>query len=260
VRRDRDALGMGEAGQDLAAARKAFHLRLQQDRADVEQVPGQGRDGCHAKHVGRRAARGNRRAGGLAASPSSPVACENAGSGEGEALEDDEEDGPPRLPGGKFYMTPEGHGRLRVELAERRAERHRVVEVVSWAAGNGDRSENADYKEGKRRLREIDRRLRFLDRRLAHAEVVDPSVQAQRGRVFFGATVTYLTERGGEVTVTIVGVDEASMADGKISIGSPVALALLGVRVGDEVQVRTPRGSEVVEIMGIRYPEPHPSG
>ena len=187
---------------------------------------------------------------------SSTVSCENAGNGEGQALEDDDEEGPPRPPGGKFYMTPEGHARLRTELAERRAERHRVVEVVSWAAGNGDRSENADYKEGKRRLREIDRRLRFLDRRLAHAEVVDPGVQTQRDRVFFGATVTYLTEHDEEVTVMIVGVDEASMADCKISVGSPIALALLGARVGDEARVRTPRGPEVVEIMGIRYPEP----
>ena len=157
-------------------------------------------------------------------------------------------------------MTPEGHARLRTELAERRAERHRVVEVVSWAAGNGDRSENADYKEGKRRLREIDRRLRFLDRRLAHAEVVDPSLQTRRDRVFFGAIVTYLTKRDEEVTVTIVGVDEASMADNKISVGSPIALALLSARVGDEVRARTPRGPEVVEVVGIRYPEPHAGG
>ena len=189
-----------------------------------------------------------------------PFACENAGGEEGQALEDDDEDGPPRLPGGKFYMTPEGHARLQAELAERRAERHRVVEVVSWAAGNGDRSENADYKEGKRRLREIDRRLRFLGRRLAHAEVVDPGAQTRRDRVFFGATVTYLTERDEEVTVTVVGVDEASMADGKISVGSPMALALLGARVGDEARVRTPRGPEVVEVVGIRYPASRSDG
>jgi len=175
-------------------------------------------------------------------------------------LDDDDEDGPLRLPGGKFYMTPEGHARLRTELAERRAERHRVVEVVAWAAGNGDRSENADYKEGKRRLREIDRRLRFLDRRLAHAEVVDPAAQTRRDQVFFGATVTYVTGRGDEVTVTIVGVDEAGMAEGKVSIGSPVALALLGARVGDEVRVRTPRGPEVVEVVRLRYPEPQGRG
>ena len=167
-------------------------------------------------------------------------------------MDDDDEDGPPLLPGSKFYMTPEGHARLRTELAERRTERHRVVEVVSWAAGNGDRSENADYKEGKRRLREIDRRLRFLDRRLAHAEVVDPGAQTRRDQVFFGATVTYLTERDEAVTITIVGVDEAGMAEGKISIGSPIALALLGTRVGQEVQVRTPRGPEVIEVTAIR--------
>jgi transcription elongation factor GreB len=173
----------------------------------------------------------------------------------GSAMDDsDDEDGPPRLPGGKFYMTPEGHARLTAELAARRIERHRVVEIVAWAAGNGDRSENADYKEGKRRLREIDRRLRFLTRRLAHAEVVDPAAQAQRDRVFFGASVTYVNERDEAVRVTIVGVDEASMTEGKISIASPVALALLRARRGDEVTVRTPRGPEVLEVTEISYP------
>lgn len=170
--------------------------------------------------------------------------------------DEDDDDTPPRLPGGKFYMTPAGHARLQAEYAEQKAERHRVVEIVAWAAGNGDRSENADYKEGKRRLREIDRRLRFLTRRLAYAEVVDPASQPQRDRVFFGATVTYATERDEEVTVTIVGVDEADMNDGKISIGSPVALALLKARVGDEVTVRTPRGAEALEVLAIRYPPP----
>src|SRR6201996_2655155 len=165
--------------------------------------------------------------------------------------DDGEDDGPPKLPGGKYYMTPVGHARLEAELADRRAERHRVVEIVAWAAGNGDRSENADYKEGKRRLREIDRRLRFLTRRLAHAEVVDPAAQGQRDRVFFGATVTYANERDEIITVTIVGVDEADMAVGKISIGSPVALALLRARCGDEVSVRTPRGPEILEILKI---------
>jgi transcription elongation factor GreB len=168
--------------------------------------------------------------------------------------DDDEADGPPKLPGGKFYMTPEGHARLETELASRREERHRVVEIVAWAAGNGDRSENADYKEGKRRLREIDRRLRFLTRRLAHAEVVDPARQSQRDRVFFGATVTFANERDETVRVTIVGVDEASMAEGKISIASPMALALLRARSGDEVTVRTPRGPERIEVIDIRYP------
>jgi transcription elongation factor GreB len=151
-------------------------------------------------------------------------------------------------------MTPAGHGRIKAELAAQRTERHRVVEIVAWAASNGDRSENADYKEGKRRLREIDRRLRFLMDRIAHAEIVDPAEQTQRDRVFFGATVIYATERDEEVTVTIVGVDEADMAAGKISIGSPVALALLRARRGEEVTVRTPRGREVLEIIDIRYP------
>ncbi len=170
--------------------------------------------------------------------------------------DDDEDDGPPRLPGGKFYMTPAGRQLLAAELSAQRSERHRVVEIVAWAAGNGDRSENADYKEGKRRLREIDRRLRFLMHRLAHAEVVDPAAQQQRDRVFFGATVVYANERDEAVTVTIVGVDEADMAAGKISVGSPVALALLRARQGDEVVVRTPRGSEVLEVLEIRYPVP----
>src|SRR3954471_4960619 len=169
--------------------------------------------------------------------------------------DDDEDDGPPRLPGGKFYMTPHGRDRLKTELDALRSERHRVVEIVAWAAGNGDRSENADYKEGKRRLREIDRRLRFLTRRLAHAEVVDPAHQPQRDRVFFGATVSYYaTERDAEVTVTIVGVDEADMEAGKISIGSPIALALLKAKQGDEVRVRTPRGFDVLEVLAILYP------
>ena len=169
--------------------------------------------------------------------------------------DDDDDEGPPRLQGGKFYMTPADHDRLIAEREDQRTARHRVVEIVAWAAGNGDRSENADYKEGKRRLREIDRRLRFLMNRLAHAEVVDAAAQTQRDRVFFGATVTYANERDEEVTVTIVGVDEADMGAGTISIGSPVALALLRAKCGDEVTVRTPRGPEVLEIVGIRYPD-----
>jgi transcription elongation factor GreB len=170
--------------------------------------------------------------------------------------DDEDDDGPPRLPGGKFYMTPEGHAKLLSDRAAQQSERHRVVEIVAWAASNGDRSENADYKEGKRRLREIDRRLRFLTRRLAHAEVIDPAAQTQRDVVFFGATVAYATEAGEERTVTIVGVDEADMAQGKISIGSPVALALLRARAGDEVAVRTPRGREMLEVLRVAYPAP----
>ena len=168
---------------------------------------------------------------------------------------DDEDDGPPRLAGGKFYMTPEGHAALTAELHQLRAvERPKIVDIVSWAAGNGDRSENGDYLYGKRRLREIDGRTRFLLRRLQHAEVIDPRRQANRAQVFFGATVTYVNERNEELSVKIVGVDEADMNQGKISIASPVALALLRAQVGGEVGVRTPRGIEMVEILAIVYP------
>jgi transcription elongation factor GreB len=160
--------------------------------------------------------------------------------------------------GGKLYMTPDGHARLREELAQlMRVERPRMVEVVSWAAANGDRSENADYQYGKRRLREIDRRTRFLAKRLENAEIVDPSRQAARDRVYFGATVKYLDASGVERTVTIVGVDEADMAEGKISMTSPIAAALIiaKARCGDEVSVHTPRGVQTVEVLSITYPD-----
>jgi transcription elongation factor GreB len=153
-------------------------------------------------------------------------------------------------------MTPTSHATLAAELHHLRStERPRIVDIVSWAAGNGDRSENGDYLYGKRRLREIDGRMRFLMRRLRHAEVIDPSHQTNRDQVFFGASVSYANERNEQLTVTIVGIDEADMAVGKISIASPVALALLRARIGDEVAVRTPRGTEMVEILAIRYPD-----
>ena len=168
---------------------------------------------------------------------------------------DDEDDGPPRLMGGTVHMTPEGHAALSAELHQLRAvERPAIVEIVHWAAGNGDRSENGDYQYGKKRLREIDRRLRFLTNRLRHATVIDPRRQTNRAQVFFGATVTYANDRDEEVTVTLVGVDEADMDLGKISITSPVALALLRARAGEEVLVRTPRGAEPVEILTVSYP------
>jgi transcription elongation factor GreB len=166
----------------------------------------------------------------------------------------DDEDGPPRLAGGKFYMTPGSHATLTAELHHLRSvERPRIVDIVSWAAGNGDRSENGDYLYGKRRLREIDGRMRFLMRRLRHAEVIDPGLQTNKQQVFFGASVRYINERDEELTVTIVGVDEADMALGKISIASPVALGLLRAKIGDEVTVRTPRGAEIIEILSIAY-------
>jgi transcription elongation factor GreB len=160
----------------------------------------------------------------------------------------------PTIPGSQF-ITSEGIAKLRAELdALWRTERPRVTQAVQEAAAQGDRSENAEFTYGKRRLREIDRRMRFLMHRLRHAEVIDPKQQTNRSQVFFGASVTYMNERDEELTVTIVGVDEADMAAGKISIASPVALALLRARAGEEVAIRTPRGTEMVEILAITYP------
>ncbi len=173
--------------------------------------------------------------------------------------EDDDEGGaPPGLPkDAPLVMSPAGHAAL-AEEARRlwHEERPRVVEVVSWAASLGDRSENADYQYGKRRLREIDRRLRFLRRRLDRARVVDPARPARRDRVFFGATVGYAREDGAEAAVTIVGLDEADAARGRISYAAPVARALLGASVGDVVKLRTPGGAEELEVLSIRYPDP----
>lgn len=160
---------------------------------------------------------------------------------------------------GRFYMTPEGHGRLRNELDQlMRVERPRIVEIVSWAASNGDRSENADYQYGKRRLREIDRRAHYLGKRLENAHVVDPSRQVLRDRVFFGATVTFVDDGDVERTITIVGADEADMGLRKIALTSPVATALIKARarVGDEVAVHTPRGVETIEVLAVSYPVP----
>ena len=163
-----------------------------------------------------------------------------------------------RIPaGGKNYMTPQGYARLRGELMHLiDEERPRVVETVSWAASNGDRSENGDYLYGKKRLREIDRRIRFLTKRLERAEVVDPSVHHGKDQVFFGATVTYARPDGSEVTVTILGIDEADSSRGQISWISPVAQALLKAHEGDEVRLHTPAGVEMLEILKVRYPEP----
>ncbi len=133
-------------------------------------------------------------------------------------------------------------------------QRPEVVKIVSWAASNGDRSENGDYIYGKKRLREIDRRIRFLTKRLDCAEVVDPSQQKNRGRVFFGATVTYVNDRDEEVTITILGQDEADLARGSISWLSPVARALMKAQVGDVVKVQTPQGADHLEILAISYP------
>jgi transcription elongation factor GreB len=162
----------------------------------------------------------------------------------------------PSIPAGsKNYITPAGYARLRAELlALIDVERPKLVEIVHWAASNGDRSENGDYLYGKKRLREIDRRIRFLIKRLEIAEVVDPSVHAGSDQVFFGATVTYAEPDGGVREVTIMGIDEADSARGQISWISPVARALLKAREGDEVQLPTPAGVRTLEILAVRYP------
>ena len=152
------------------------------------------------------------------------------------------------------YMTPQGHRQLQEELRKLlRVERPKVVDVVSWAAGNGDRSENGDYIYGKRRLHEIDRRIRFLSQRLEIAQVVDPRQQKNLDQVFFGATVTYSNEQGTERTVTIVGVDEADLDRGQVSWVSPIARALMKARKGDILEFRTPAGIENIEVLGVRY-------
>ncbi|MCC7260380.1 MAG: transcription elongation factor GreB [Alphaproteobacteria bacterium] len=167
----------------------------------------------------------------------------------------DEPDEPDTLPPSqKNYMTPAGFAALQEELrALLRVERPKVVEVVAWAAGNGDRSENGDYIYGKKRLREIDRRVRYLTKRLESAVVVDPAEQQGLTQVFFGATVTYAREDDSEHTVTLVGVDEADLSHGKISWISPVARALMKSRVGDTVELETPSGAETLEVIAIRF-------
>jgi transcription elongation factor GreB len=172
-----------------------------------------------------------------------------------KADDDDTDDAPPIPAGAKNYITPAGLTRLQAERRHLwRVDRPEVVRVVSWAAGNGDRSENGDYIYGKRRLREIDRRLRFLDKRIAAAEAVDPTLQTRRDRVFFGATVTYVREDESEVTVTIVGIDEIDSEQNHVSWISPIARALLKAGVGDTVTLRTPTGPESLEVIAINYP------
>lgn len=174
-----------------------------------------------------------------------------------ESDNDDEEELEPslKLPAGtRNYITPGGHARLKSELEELvKRERPKVVEVVAWAASNGDRSENGDYIYGKKRLREIDRRIRFLSKRLEHAEVVDPATREDTDQVFFGATVTVADQDGSESTYAIVGIDEADAGRGHIAWISPMARALLKAREGDTVSVQTPDGRREVDIIEVRY-------
>ncbi|WP_319239754.1 transcription elongation factor GreB [uncultured Propionivibrio sp.] len=174
---------------------------------------------------------------------------------ESEDEEDEELDASLKLPQGtRNYITPGGYARIKEELDHLlRVERPHIVEVVHWAASNGDRSENGDYLYGKKRLREIDRRIRFLTRRLDLAEVVDPERPANPEQVFFGATVTICDESGNEQTYQIVGVDETDFARNRISWVSPLARALLRAREGDPVRFQSPAGWREVEVVTIEY-------
>jgi transcription elongation factor GreB len=176
--------------------------------------------------------------------------------GDGDGPDDDDFDDiddqlPPNT---KNLMTPEGYAALAEELRWLlKEERPRITEIVSWAAGNGDRSENGDYIYNKKRLREIDRRIRYLTKRTESAEIVDPKQQQGIEQVFFGATVTYVREDDSEHTVKLVGVDEADFSKGKINWQSPVARALMKLRVGQSADVRVADKIETIEVVAIRY-------
>jgi transcription elongation factor GreB len=152
------------------------------------------------------------------------------------------------------YMTPQGYERLRSELKHLLdLERPELVKVIAWAASNGDRSENGDYIYGKKRLREIDRRIRYLTKRVGSAVVVDPAGRAETEQIYFGATVTYGIRGVGERTISIVGIDEADTAQGRVSWISPIAKALLRRQAGDILRVATPGGVEEIEVLDVRY-------
>ncbi|MEY5050994.1 MAG: hypothetical protein RLZZ619_924 [Pseudomonadota bacterium] len=154
----------------------------------------------------------------------------------------------------KNYITPAGHQRMKDELLHLLdVERPEVVKVVSWAASNGDRSENGDYQYGKKRLREIDRRIYFLTKRLEDALVVDPESREATDQIFFGATVCYADEDGDETTIAIVGVDEVDMDKNYVSWISPIAKALIKAREGDTVKLQTPTGPKELEILSVTY-------
>ena len=159
--------------------------------------------------------------------------------------------------GGKNYITPQGYASLRSELLDLiDVERHKVVDIVHWAASNGDRSENGDYIYGKKRLREIDRRIWFLTKRLEIAEIVDPSVHFGSDQIFFGATVIYLDGQGMARTVTILGTDEADSSQAQVTWVSPIARTLLKACLGDVLRHITPVGAVDIEVLTVKYPLP----
>ncbi len=174
-----------------------------------------------------------------------------------DAADDDEDAAAPQIPAGvRNYITPGGYARLRSELFDLiDVERPKVVDVVHWAASNGDRSENGDYLYGKKKLREIDRRIRFLTKRLEVAELIDPSVHHGNDQVFFGAEVTYIDEDGIRTTVVIRGIDEADSAHGEVTWVSPIARTLLKARIGDVLRFVTPGGTKDIEVVDVRYPK-----
>jgi transcription elongation factor GreB len=154
------------------------------------------------------------------------------------------------------YITPSGYRRLREEYeALYGVERPKLVETIAWAAANGDRSENGDYIYGRKKLREVDRRINWLSKRMADARVVDPGAQPERGRIWFGATVTFAEEDGTERTVTLVGEDETDAGGGRISWNSPIGRAIRGGAVGDLRRATLPAGERELEIVAILYPE-----
>ena len=174
---------------------------------------------------------------------------------ESDGEDEDDAGSTPLSVSGKNYMTPAGYAAMRHELLDLiDVERPKIVDLVHWAAGNGDRSENGDYIYGKKRLREIDRRIRFLTKRIEIAEVIDPSVHHGNDQIYFGATVTYVEEGGTERTVTIRGVDEAVSAQGEVSWVSPIAKTLLKARQGDVLKLITPAGPVEIEVILVSYP------
>jgi len=181
------------------------------------------------------------------------VSMSKAFTKESDDLPEEEFELPPIPAGTRNYVTPAGWGRMRAELKQLvEVERPEVVHTVSWAASNGDRSENGDYIYGKKRLREIDRRVRFLIKRLEVAEVVDGAGR-DTDQVFFGATVEVVSRAGDSRTITIVGIDEVDASRGRVSWISPMARALMKAREGDSVMLKTPAGVEELDIAAVRY-------